>query len=277
MAVAKTIEISAESPTELRRRRQGRHRQGGRDGARHRGRVRQGAEGGGDRRRGDGLPGPHEGHLPASTDRPRSSLAGIAGQSCLGYLPAMSLRTSCHEPAQNPARSLVTCTGRSAGDSRCSVTGTAAAGHGRRLGDAEHLLHPHRQHRRVPGRAVAVAQRHPPPAGHGQGLGRQAVEVGDHVVRHHPAQGAGQVDAVDGRRGRWRRPAGARASRARPRRRAASDRSGQGSPTTAWRNPTRACTERAVGVHGSSGEAGVARPGRQGARWWRAPARAGAR
>src|SRR6185503_13341762 len=49
---------------------------------------------------------------------------GSAGQACLGYRPAMSLRTSAHEPFQKPGRSEVTWIGRPAGESNESTIGT---------------------------------------------------------------------------------------------------------------------------------------------------------
>jgi hypothetical protein len=53
-----------------------------------------------------------------------SAVSGSSGQGCRGYRPRNSFRTSKYELRQNPARSRVTCTGRCAGDSSCSVSDT---------------------------------------------------------------------------------------------------------------------------------------------------------
>ena len=55
----------------------------------------------------------------------QSGWDGSTGQLCFGYRPAMSLRTSCHEPAQKAARSDVIWIGRLAGESNSIVSGTA--------------------------------------------------------------------------------------------------------------------------------------------------------
>ena len=50
-------------------------------------------------------------------------MVGSTGQECFGYRPAMSLRTSAQEPAQNPGRSDVVCSGRPAGLSSTTRSG----------------------------------------------------------------------------------------------------------------------------------------------------------
>ena len=104
-----------------------------------------------------------------------SATSGSSGQWCFGYRPLRSFRTSKYVVRQNPARSRVTCTGRPAGESRCSVTGTAPPPTRGCLSQAEQLLEPDGQHR-LPG--IPVVHRYPGAARHHQ-MGRgQAVQRG---------------------------------------------------------------------------------------------------
>src|SRR5690606_20571579 len=53
-----------------------------------------------------------------------SAVSGCSGQKCLGYRPRISTRTSFQDPFQKPGKSCVSWTGRPAGESNSSRSGT---------------------------------------------------------------------------------------------------------------------------------------------------------
>ena len=56
-----------------------------------------------------------------------SARTGSSGQTCFGYRPRMSARTSAQEPRQKRGRSAVVWIGRWAGESSSSVSGALPA------------------------------------------------------------------------------------------------------------------------------------------------------